>query len=587
MSGGRILVYLLRHDLRTADNPVLHRLSTSGDHHGYTHLLPVYVLPPDQVELSGLVKDGEICPYPRASATSSGNWKCSVHRIKFLVECVWDLKENLERLGSGLVIRAGAFDAVLKSIIQGYAGDADGPHVGAVWMVEEFSPDQILEQELVSAVCIEFGVELVQFQDQKQFIDDRDLPVQSVSDLPDVFADFQLSLEPLRDRPREPVPTPAKSSLPPLPDGASIPAQHRPFAVPETLQEIIQSLQEPLKPDYSYHHRWLDFDGEALARPPLGGETCAHERLRQVVGQGIASQYHNMRDELHESDRCHKLEAYLSFGCITARQIHRELAKLEDGAEADLALSEGFGRGQNPGTSAIRAELLHRDFVRLCVKKHRHDIFSLDGSGLGKNPGRQWKTPDDQAARPDQGLSPLNVAAIIAQFQAGTTGYGLVDAIMRQLLYTAHISPRGQMLAANFLARYAGVDWRHGVEWVASLSTDADAALHWYSWQHHAGIGPDPQGAGLAKSPVHVAFKYDPNGSLVRRWLPELQGLTKLSNLFQVSTASPGLLRQLGLSDSAMVTSPVPSNHFRRGLAQRLSHFSIPPSSKLFSNRFL
>ncbi|UKZ60692.1 uncharacterized protein TrAtP1_001962 [Trichoderma atroviride] len=62
MSGGSILLYIMRRDLRTSDNPILHRLSTAE--HGFTHLLPVYILPPDQMEVSGLVKDGKTSPYP-------------------------------------------------------------------------------------------------------------------------------------------------------------------------------------------------------------------------------------------------------------------------------------------------------------------------------------------------------------------------------------------------------------------------------------------------------------------------------------------------------------------------------------------
>ncbi|PTD03473.1 hypothetical protein FCULG_00012838 [Fusarium culmorum] len=41
MAGNKLLVYLLRRDLRTIDNPILHHLATFD--HGFTHLLPIYI----------------------------------------------------------------------------------------------------------------------------------------------------------------------------------------------------------------------------------------------------------------------------------------------------------------------------------------------------------------------------------------------------------------------------------------------------------------------------------------------------------------------------------------------------------------
>lgn len=168
MSGGNILVYLMRRDLRTSDNPILYRLSATE--HGFTHLLPVYILPPDQIEVSGLVKDGKMSPYPPARYELSKRWKCGHLRAKFIAESLWDLKGNLENLGSGLIIRVGTFDGVLDGIIQHYAANQHGPQVTAVWMTEDFSPGQQEEELAVSATCGIRGIEFVRHFDVKYFI---------------------------------------------------------------------------------------------------------------------------------------------------------------------------------------------------------------------------------------------------------------------------------------------------------------------------------------------------------------------------------------------------------------------------------
>jgi deoxyribodipyrimidine photo-lyase len=122
------------------------------------------------VELSGLVKDGKTSPYPSAVNQLSQTWKCGSLRAKFLAESLWDLKESLESLGSGLVIRAGTFDGVLNSIIQHYAADQDGPKVKAVWMTEDVSADQRKEQELVSSICLGLDIKFSLYLDQKYFL---------------------------------------------------------------------------------------------------------------------------------------------------------------------------------------------------------------------------------------------------------------------------------------------------------------------------------------------------------------------------------------------------------------------------------
>jgi deoxyribodipyrimidine photo-lyase len=53
----KILIYLLRHDLRLFDNLVFQEISRTYDALGssLTHLLPIYVFRADQIETSGFV----------------------------------------------------------------------------------------------------------------------------------------------------------------------------------------------------------------------------------------------------------------------------------------------------------------------------------------------------------------------------------------------------------------------------------------------------------------------------------------------------------------------------------------------------
>lgn len=169
MTGSKLLVYLLRRDLRVSDNPILHHLATSSDH-GFTHLLPVYVFPPHQIEVSGLLAEGKSSPYPPARSQVGKFWRCGPHRAKFIAESVWDVKNSFEGLDSALVLRAGSFPDVLKHIVDSL--NEKQQNVGAVWMTDEKSDEEIQEQNAVSSFCSQKGIDFQIWEDEKYYIDE-------------------------------------------------------------------------------------------------------------------------------------------------------------------------------------------------------------------------------------------------------------------------------------------------------------------------------------------------------------------------------------------------------------------------------
>lgn len=169
MSARNVLVYMIRRDSRVSDNPILHHLATSQDH-GFTHLLPVYVIHPTQYEVSGFVKEGSTSPFPEARSGIGRFWRCGPHRAKFVAESIWDMKESLEKLGSGLVLRVGKPGAVLKGLLDGLR-DKDYK-VGAVWTVSLEGYEEKNDQQDMAAVCSDAGSDFQVWVDEKYFIDE-------------------------------------------------------------------------------------------------------------------------------------------------------------------------------------------------------------------------------------------------------------------------------------------------------------------------------------------------------------------------------------------------------------------------------
>jgi deoxyribodipyrimidine photo-lyase len=549
----RIVLYILRRDLRVSDNPILHHLATAD--HGFTHLIPVFVVPPHQVEVSGFLQNGTSSPYPEARSQVGGYWRCGPRRAKFLAQSVWDLRQSLEDIGSGLLIRIGSYEHVVSDLLAGL--DTSHSRVDAVWMTKEDTSEEVDDQEAVSRVCDRHKVEFKRWMDEKYFLDDRDLNLGS-DGIHDVFTDFRKSQEPLREKPRAVLPTPAKSTLPPFPDDSTkIPRQSLPFDVPASLDDFEDRLTKPVKHPISDAPAWPQ--GALSAHPFEGGETNAQARLHHLIVGGHMVTYKDTRNGLIGKDYSTKLAAYLALGCITARQVHGLLVKFENGTDERFENTTGYGNGENEGTAAVRLELMWRDYMRLCARKFGNRLFRLSGFGKS-NPDKKaytWRSADKNSAPASQTETPEEIGRIIGRFLRGTTGMSLIDASQRELYLTGYTSNRARQNVANFFAKHLGIDWRYGAEWYESMLIDYDPSSNWCNWQYVAGVGNDPRGRERIFNPVKQGFEYDPNGRYVKMWVPELRAIERLENVFQPWTTPRAEMLPNGLVGLELAEDPV------------------------------
>lgn len=114
----------------------------------------------------------------------------------------------------------------------------------------------------------------------------------------------------------------------------------------------------------------------------------------------------------------------------------------------------------------------------------------------------------------------------IAAWRQGLTGYPLVDAAMRQLAHEGWMHNRGRMLVASFLTKTLYADWRIGARHFLDLLVDGDLANNQLNWQWMAGTGTDTR-PNRVLNPVAQGRRFDPYGTYVSRWVPELAGLER------------------------------------------------------------
>lgn len=552
MSAPKILVYLLRRDLRLADNPLFHevaRLSRQSQK-PFTHLLPVYIYPIQQVEVSGFLSSKDLnSPYPEARSQVGGFWRCGPHRARFLAETLWDLKSRLEGIGSGLEMRIGRMGDVVRALIE--AASTCGGKVVGIWMTGEEGIEEKREEREVRRVADGEGIDFKLFVDEKYFVDDRDLPFQRPRDVPDVFTSYRKMVEPLREAPRRTLP--ATNSLPPLPPREATSEQTSPFTIPSSLDETISALLRPLERDLGLKKppKWPE--GVDSAHPFHGGEKAGHDRIQHLISCGAMSHYKDTRNGLLGQDFSTKLSAWLALGCITARQIHADLRAFEDGSSPHGKGVPGYGKGENKGTAAVRFELLWRDYMRLVTWKFGPRLFHVEG--FRNDTSASWKYPDRD---PD-------AKAKVERFLEGITGTGLIDASQRELFLTGYTSNRARQNVASYLAKHLQIDWRIGAEWYEFLLADYDVSSNWGNWQYTAGVGNDPRGEARVFNPVKQAFDYDPHGDYIKAWVPELRSLDDPGQIFQAWKVPDDRRQELGLTGLEWIERPLKRIEYRSG----------------------
>ena len=215
---------------------------------------------------------------------------------------------------------------------------------------------------------------------------------------------------------------------------------------------------------------------------PPGGESAARERLSRWL-QSTSRRYAELADDL-PADATSHLSAYLHFGCLSANEV---LSRVED-------------RG---GLDDYARQLCWRDFHHQ-VMAARPDIPYNDY----RKRGRRWKSPRG-------GLD---------AWKKGLTGYPIVDAGMRQLAREGFLPNRERLIVASFLTKTLDIDWREGAIHFERLLVDGDLANNVGNWQWVAGTGNDTR-PNRVLNPIRQARRFDPDGSYVRRFVPELSGI--------------------------------------------------------------
>ena len=239
----------------------------------------------------------------------------------------------------------------------------------------------------------------------------------------------------------------------------------------------------PTKPDWSGGMRdaWVP------------GEAAAHQRIQEFRA-GALDGYATGRD-IPAIDGTSRLSPYLALGEISPRQ-------------AWLATEDADAPEEDIET--FRKEIAWREFSYHLL---HHNPYMPRKNISKQFDSFPWAEMNDE------------LRGKVRAWEKGQTGYPIVDAGQRQLWHIGWMHNRVRMITASFLIKHLLVDWRHGEEWFYDTLVDWDAANNSNGWQWVAGSGADAAPFFRVFNPVLQGEKFDPEGTYVREWVPELADL--------------------------------------------------------------
>ena len=110
-------------------------------------------------------------------------------------------------------------------------------------------------------------------------------------------------------------------------------------------------------------------------------------------------------------------------------------------------------------------------------------------------------------------------------WQEGKTGYPLVDACMRSLHQNGWITFRMRAMLVSFASYHLWLDWRQTAPFMAKLFTDYEPGIHYSQFQMQSGV----TGINAVRiyNPIKQSIDQDPEGTFIKRYVPELGEVSK------------------------------------------------------------
>ena len=414
-----INIFWFRRDLRLHDNAGLYHALKSGN-----SVVPIFIF--DKNILDKLEDRDDA-------------------RVTFLYDTLTELKAELEKLGSTLLVYYGTPADVWQHLTQTYT-------IEQVFTNHDYEPYALDRDHNIKAFLQAQNIGFQTFKDHVIF--EYDEVTKDDGKPYTVFTPYSRKWRAKLDSRLEDV------------DGKILSFYLKPYPT-----ETYFSHFYPIAPAQNM-----------LSLEDMGFKRSSITTPSKTVARSVVKNYDTTRNFPALAQGTTKLGIHFRFGTISIREK----------ALAALGLNETYVN-----------ELIWRDFYSQILQHFPH---------IGE--GNSFRPEYDRIAW-------RNNEKEFQRWCAGTTGYPIVDAGMRELNATGYMHNRVRMIVSSFLTKHLLIDWRLGEAYFAKKLLDFDMASNNGGWQWASGSGTDAAPYFRIFSPSEQQKKFDADFKYIKRWVPE------------------------------------------------------------------